>query len=263
MVAAQRPPLWQCLIVQLRVVHALLMRELITRFGRENLGVLWLVAEPMMFTLGVTAIWTLAGLHNGMRLPVVAFVVTGYSTILLWRNTTNRTAEAVEGNRTLLFHRRVRMIDVLIARIVLEEAGASASFMALGTLFTYVGWMAPPVDLLKVMEGWLLLGWFAAALALAIGSACVVSELVPRFWHPIAYFMLPFSGALAMVDWVPKAAQKYLLLSPMVHGTELIRDGWFGSAQRTHYDVPYMVVLCTALSLVALGLQERVSRRLE
>ena len=46
------------LAIQLRVIRALLMREVITRFGRHNLGVLWLVAEPMIFTLGVAALWS-------------------------------------------------------------------------------------------------------------------------------------------------------------------------------------------------------------
>jgi capsular polysaccharide transport system permease protein len=50
-------PFLKCLGIQLRVLHALMMRELITRYGRDNLGVLWLVGEPMIFTLGVTTLW--------------------------------------------------------------------------------------------------------------------------------------------------------------------------------------------------------------
>ena len=49
------------LFIQSRTLHALMMREVITRFGRDNLGTLWLIAEPMMFTLGVAALWTAAG----------------------------------------------------------------------------------------------------------------------------------------------------------------------------------------------------------
>ncbi|MDP3222903.1 MAG: capsule polysaccharide export ABC transporter permease, partial [Rubrivivax sp.] len=47
-------------MVQRRVIGALMMREVITRFGRHNLGALWLVAEPMIFTLGVAAVWASA-----------------------------------------------------------------------------------------------------------------------------------------------------------------------------------------------------------
>src|SRR5262249_22138318 len=74
------------LAIQLRVLHALLMREVVTRFGRENVGVLWLVGEPMLFTLAVTTLWSMVGLHHGSPIPIVAFAVTGYSSVLMWRN---------------------------------------------------------------------------------------------------------------------------------------------------------------------------------
>src|SRR5258708_18513536 len=86
-----RPPLLPHLGIQWRVLHALLMREIITRFGRENLGVLWLVAEPMLFTLGVATLWTAAGLHHGSPIPIAAFAVTGYCSALMWRNSANRS----------------------------------------------------------------------------------------------------------------------------------------------------------------------------
>jgi ABC-type polysaccharide/polyol phosphate export permease len=250
-------------VIQCRVVHALLMRELITRFGRENLGVLWLVGEPMMFTLGVVVLWSLGGVHGGTGLPIVAFSVTGYSTILLWRNTTNRCASTIQDNKQLLFHRNVRVIDAFIARTVLETAGATSSFIVLSVVFTYAGWMGPPVDLLEVAIGWSLIAWFAGGLGMAIGSASVFSEIVHRIWHPASYFMLPFSGALIMVAWAPPAIRKFILLFPMAQGTEMLREGWFGNAVVAHYNVAYTVACCLVLSLIALVLQFAASRRLE
>src|SRR5580692_5623112 len=133
--------------IQRRVLHALLMREIITRFGRENLGVLWLIGEPMLFTLGVATLWTAAGLHHGSPIPIVAFAVTGYSSVLMWRNSANRAGGAIAQNKSLLFHRNVRIIDVLLTRMAIEAGGATASFIALSTLFTFVGWMPSPDDL--------------------------------------------------------------------------------------------------------------------
>ena len=91
--------------IQLRVLHALLMRELITRFGRENLGVLWLIGEPMIFTLGVATLWTVSGAHRGSPIPIVAFAVTGYSSVLMWRNSVSHCSCAIEQNRSLLLIR--------------------------------------------------------------------------------------------------------------------------------------------------------------
>ena len=80
--------------IQGRVLFALLMRESITRFGRANLGSLWLVAEPMLFTLGVATLWGLSGLRHGSGVSPVALAVTGYSSVLMWRNAVSRCSSA-------------------------------------------------------------------------------------------------------------------------------------------------------------------------
>jgi capsular polysaccharide transport system permease protein len=255
--------LLSCLGIQLRVLHALLMRELITRFGRENLGVLWLIGEPMLFTLGVATLWTAAGLHRGSPIPIVAFAVTGYSSVLMWRNSANRSGGAIAQNKSLLFHRNVRVIDVLLTRIALEIGGATGSFIVLSTLFTFVGWMPLPDDPLKVVFGWLMLAWFGASLALLIGAGTAFSELIDRLWHPAAYLLFPLSGAAFMVDWLPVEMQRIVLLLPMVHGVEMLRAGYFGNVVPTHYDVGYMALCCLSLSLAGLYIVRQASRRVE
>jgi len=249
--------------IQLRVLHALLMREVITRFGRENLGVLWLVGEPMLFTLGVATLWTASGLHRGSPIPIVAFAVTGYSAVLMWRNAATRCGSAIAQNKPLLFHRNVRIVDVLLTRSILEIGGATCSFIVLSSLFMFIGWMPPPTDLLEVLQGWLMLAWFGTALAFTIGAASARSELVERLWHPAAYLLFPLSGAAFMVDWMPHNLQRFVLLLPMVHGTEVLREGWFGNVVQTHYDLGYMAACCLLLTLAGLNLQWQASRRLE
>lgn len=249
------------LAIQLRVLHALLMREAITRFGRDNLGVLWLVAEPMLFTVGVAALWTFAGMRHGYGISPVALAVTGYSSVLMWRNATSRCGSALEQNRNLLFHRNVRAADVFAARILLEVCGATASFAILASTCIYLGWMPLPGDMLKVLIGWLLLAWFGSSLALMMGSATAFSRLVDRFWHPAAYLLFPLSGAAFMVDWLPKGMQSFVLLVPMVHGTEMIREGWFGRAVHARYDVGYIAMCSLLLSVSGLYLAKIADRR--
>jgi len=239
------------------------MREVITRFGRENVGVLWLIGEPMLFTLGVATLWAAAGLNHGSSIPIIAFAITGYSSVLLWRNTVGRCNSGIQQNLNLLYHRNVRVLDVFVTRIVLEMAGATASFAVLAILFTLLEWIAPPVDALVVIGGWLMLAWFGAALAIFIGAASTYSEIVERLWHPAAYLLFPLSGAAFMVDWLPPAAQRVVLLLPMVHGVEIVREGYFGNVVRTHYDVGYMAMVNLCLSLAGLALLHDSARRVE
>lgn len=251
------------LAIQRRVIGALLMREVITRFGRDNLGVLWLVGEPMIFTLGIVALWTAAGMNHGSGIPIVAFAMTGYSSVLVWRNTVNRCSMAIQANLSLLYHRNVQVIDVMLTRIALEVAGATASFIVLSVFFIGAEWVVPPVDLLQVLGGWLMLVWFGAALALTMGALTSYSHLVERLWHPAAYLCFPLSGAAFMVEWLPPAAQKFVLLLPMVHGVEMVREGYFGNTVRTHYDAAYMATCCLALTFAGLFLTRDAARRVE
>lgn len=246
--------------IQLRVIGALLMREVLTRYGRHNIGFMWMFAEPMMFTLGVATLWSFANMgHSG--LPIIPFAVTGYSSVLLWRNMPGRCSGAVGPNLALMYHRNVKVIDIYASRIVLEFSGATISFAILSLFFISIGWMEFPEDILKVILGWFMLAWFGGALAITVGAMSEMSEVVEKVWHPITYLMFPLSGAMFMVEWLPVTAQKILLYLPMVHGVEILREGYFGSAVHAHYDIPYMGVICMCMTLLGLALTRKVSRQ--
>lgn len=253
----------QALAIQWRIIKALLMRELITRFGRENIGVLWLFGEPMIFTLAVSALWKAAGLHHGSAMPIEAFAITGYSSVLMWRNTASRCNSALSQNLNLMYHRNVRVIDVFFTRILLEFAGATASFAVLSLVFIGLEQIHPPLDMLKVVSGWLMMAWFGMGLGLTLGTATAYSELVDRFWHPTSYVMFPLSGAAFMVDWMPESARQYILLLPMVHGVEYIREGFFGDVVRTHHDLIYMAAVNLVLTFTGLALMRGAARQVE
>jgi ABC-type polysaccharide/polyol phosphate export permease len=256
-------PLLRSLAIQRRVIHALLMREVITRFGRQNLGVLWLLGEPMLFTIGIAVFWSLAGLKDHLRLPIVAFAITGYSSVLMWRSTVSRCNRAIRENSSLLFHRNVRVLDVFAARALLEIAGTTGSFIVLSLACIGMELIEPPHDLLTMVGGWLMLGWFGIAFALLVGSATAYSEVVERIWHPVSYLLFPLSGAAFMVDWLPPAGQQTVLLLPMVHGVEFLREGFFGNVVRTHHDMGYMAAANLVLMFAGLLLVRGAARRVE
>ena len=250
----------QSLQVQLRILRALFMREVLTRYGRHNIGFLWLFVEPMIFTLGVTALWTATKSVHGSNLPIVAFALTGYSSVLLWRNMPGRCIGALQGSLSLLFHRNIRVLDIYVARLMLEFGGATISFTTLGLLFISIGWLAPPEDILEIAGGWLIIAWFGSALAIWLGALSHEYELVDKIWHPLAYLIFPLSGSAFMVDVLPKLAQEVVLYLPMVHGVEIVREGYFGAAARAHYNLSYVLPFCLVLSGLALFQVRKVAK---
>jgi capsular polysaccharide transport system permease protein len=238
------------------------MREILTRYGRHNIGFLWLFAEPMMFTLGVTILWNVLGYSKGGGISITAFVLTGYSTILLWRNMPGRCVGCLMPNFSLMFHRQVKPIDVFIARILLEGIAATTSFVVLCIVFHLMGLVEWPVDPLTMWIGWFLLAWYAAALAFFLGALSERSEIIDKFWHPTQYMLVPVSGALFLVSALPPAMRELVLWIPTVNCTEMFRAGYFGPVNEWYYSVSYVFTFNMVLTLLGISQVRAVSRGL-
>jgi capsular polysaccharide transport system permease protein len=73
--------------------------------------------------------------------------------------------------------------------------------------------------------------------------------------------MFPLSGAIYMVDWLPRAAQEVVLWIPMVHGVEMLRHGYFGDVVRTYEDPAYFALVNLILTLFGVALVRVAARQ--
>src|SRR5215469_10166206 len=78
--------LFKQLRIRRRVIGALIIRELYGRFGREGLGFLWLIAEPLIFALPVLFLWSAVRPRYEHGIQVMAMFISGYMAILLFRH---------------------------------------------------------------------------------------------------------------------------------------------------------------------------------
>src|SRR5689334_14760682 len=76
--------------IQRRNIHALILRDMMMRYGRDNIGFIWVVLEPMLLTAGVMALWSILYPGGKYGITVIEFVLTGYMPLTLWRHLTNQ-----------------------------------------------------------------------------------------------------------------------------------------------------------------------------
>lgn len=238
-------------MIQKRVIGALLMREIITRYGRNNIGFLWLFVEPLLMTLIIVLLWKFIRADQYSTLNMVAFVITGYPLVMMWRNVSNRAIGAISANTSLLYHRNVRVLDTIFARMLLEIAGATIAQIAIVGVLILIGWIPAPADVFYMLMAWLLMAIFAIGLGLVICSIAFKVEAFGKIWGTLSFVMMPLSGVFFFVSSLPQQAQQYVLWMPMVHGTEMFRQGYFGASVITHESISY-IVLCN-LVLLLLG----------
>ena len=251
------------LALRARVIGALMMREVHTRYGRDNIGFLWFVGEPMLFTGGVIILWSLIRPLQEKGLPLAAFLMTGYLPLVLWRHCVFRAVRCFQANSALLYHRQVRVIDLILSRVIIEIAGVAITYAIIFTTFFLLGLIDPPTDLGLFYLGWLYIVLFSVGCALVIAPLSERSDVIERLVGPFTYFMLPASGAFVMLDWMPAQFRPYVLLVPMADGIELIRAGQFGAAIHSYYNIPYVTYACAVLIVLGLILARGVQRHME
>lgn len=246
---APQVPLLALLRVQGRVVVALMLREIYTRFGRDNIGFAWIIAEPAIFCLSVILLWSLIKHPGHAETPIVPFLLTGYMPLLMYRHMVGRLMRCMQANAALLYHRQITVMTLYVSRIAVEILGTSAAFLFCMLAFSLSGHIEMPDDPPLMLAGWLLYVWYAAATAILVGALSERSEVTEKIWGPISYVMIPLSGTFYMVDWMPAQFQDAILWMPPVNGVEMIRGGYFDASVKAHFDAIYLVYVNLVLTV--------------
>lgn len=246
-----------------RILGALMMREVVTRYGREGLGFLWVIGEPLLFCFGVMGLWSLLKPEYEHGIRLAPFIMTGYMSLLLFRHTVSMSIGALQANLGLLHHRIVRPLHVYLARGLLELGGGAMAFIVVYLVLLALGLVNPPRDVLQLYGGYLLMGWLAVGFGLLMAALSIRFEVIERVVPVSMYLLIPLSGAFVMVDWLPPAYQGLYLLNPLPHAIEMVRSGVFGEFVPTHYNPFYPLTFGAVLGLAGLLMLASSQRHLE
>lgn len=236
----------------IKIIGALMMRETVTRYGRQGLGLLWLIGEPLIFCYGVIIMWSLIKPPYEHGIRIAAFVMTGYSCLLLLRHLVAANLNALQANVGLLYHRKITVTHIYASRCALEILSTTLSFIVVYSSLVITDQMSLPNDPLLLYSGWALLSWIGVGLALCFAGLSLRSELFERIAPLLSYGLIPLSGVFVMLAWLPPHYRSVLMSVPIVHAVEMVRGGVFGDAIKPYYDPVYATAWAAGLSLVGL-----------
>jgi capsular polysaccharide transport system permease protein len=236
-----------------------MIRELMMRFGRDNLGFLWVFIEPMLLCVGVMFLWSIIKSPFEHGLQLVPLVLTGYMPLTLWRHLTlSAGVRPFSRSAGLLYHRHVTLLDTFFTRIFLEFAGTTTAFVMVSAVLIVADLVDPPQDFGLVAGGWMLMALLSTGVALITAILTEYFEIAEKFIPVLQYLMLPLCGCFFMVDWLPSYAQHAIWYNPQVHCYEMIRDGFFGTLVTTLYSPWYPAVWGIGLFCLGIGFVERM-----
>lgn len=247
---------------QVHVIHALVIRELHTRFGRENIGFLWIMVEPLLFAGLVAIIWRFMKGPTEHGIGVVAFAVTGYIPITLFRHGISRSVAIFTANSSLLYHRQIKIIDFIIARFFIEFIGGLMAYIFIASVLILFDQFPIPSSIGTLIGGWALYSLFSFSLCLIIAPLSEMSEVIEKFVPVTTYIMLPFSGLFLLAAWLTPDMRAYFLWSPFVNAMEMMREGVWGNQITAYYSIWNPLACSLIASAIGLALCRHVRKTL-
>jgi capsular polysaccharide transport system permease protein len=240
--------------VQLRTIRALLIREAQSRYSNETLGFFWVIAEPLLLTCGVIALWTLTRQAGGKQanVGIVPLALTAYSHIQLWRMTVLGAVHSLRRTGWLFYHQNVNALDILLSHGLLQSLSIFASFVLVCGVCVMFDIFPPVRDPGLIVAAWCLDTVFCISFAIVVAGLSELSEFIEKVIHPLMYLTLPLTGAFTMTSWLPPRARAAIDWSPLANASEMFRAGVFPLSVKTYWSASYILV--SSLALLAVGL---------
>ena len=238
---------------QVRVIHALILRETKTRYGQHKLGFLWAILEPMIMVALFVAIFANMRNDNPSGMPLVPFMLVGIVPFALFRDVMNQLQGAISQNKTLFAFPQVTTFDVIIARGILEILITLGVFGFLLSMAHLSGFTINVQRPLEVLAGCGLLAMLGLGLGFMFAS---ITPILPSLRQLTSAFLgrplFLSSGLFFTADSIPSEIRQYLLYNPIMHILELIRGAFFYQFETTHGS--WLYATTWAVCSLALGL---------
>lgn len=212
--------------VYLRVLSALMLRDMRSRFGGNYWGYLVQVLWPCAHLGILVGVMTFRGLRPPMGDDAMIFIASGALPALAFQYISREVMKGYIIHRPLTYFPQVKRFDTVVARILVEIV---SSFMGVCLVFVVLiafGSDPVPADVMMAITGYLT----AIALGIGIGTINVGICSVFPGWA-IGYILVTItlyitSGVYFMACYMPEEIYYYMKWNPITQIIEWVRLGY-------------------------------------
>lgn len=245
-----------------RVIFALIMREMLTSYGKSSAGYLWAILEPVgaiaMLSIAFSLILKTPALGDSFPL----FYATGYLPYMMYNTLQSKVTVCLRENTKLLFYPRVTYADAIIARFILVFA---TQLLVAFIVFAGLIWVQDVnqrIEVHLIFQALLI----AAYLGLGIGVLnAVLIFIMPAWrniWQIVTRPMFIISCIFYLFDTLPHWVQGILWFNPLVHLVGHTRVGFYSTYSGSYISLIYPTAIGTGCLLLGLVLLRRHAQEL-
>ena len=246
-----------------RVIYAIMLRDIRTRFGHTKLGYFWAIMEPIthLMTLG-TVFYAVNHAPPPVGENLFLFYITGLVPFLMFSHISHDVMSASEANNAMLQLPIVQRTDIMVAHALRQFATELCVGIVIFSIAGLLGQRGVPADPLTALMAVTLL-WL---LAVGVGAFnLIIVEMFPSYetlYASLIRLMYLASGIyfspIAMPDWV----RDILAWNPILQGIELFRSGFFPQYEPHWLDINYLLLWVVASIGIGFALERSLRGRM-
>jgi capsular polysaccharide transport system permease protein len=235
----------------LHVLHALMLRDMRTRFGGSLWGYGVVVLWPCVHIFMLIAVYTFQHLPVPVGNSSALFFATGAVPVLIFQYISREVMKAVLANRPLTYYPQVKLFDLILARVLVEIVTGFLGLIVICSLLIAIGVDPRPANSFMAVTGYL------AAILLGIGVGVVnvaILGFFPGWLVGYALFnilMYVASGIIFMPSFLPEKIYYWLKFNPALQLGEWIRSAYYPSVG---LKIDYLYVVMFGLTSLSIGL---------
>ena len=234
---------------RLRVIAALMMRDMTTTYGKSAGGYVWAILQPLGGIVLLAIAFSLALRAPPLGTSFMLFYATGVMPFSTYNAVARAVAGAVSSNRGLLTYPVVTVLDAVFAEFLLNmlTLGVLAVILLAGIVWFFE--LHINLELGAAVRGMAMAG----LLGLGVGSLnCVLFGFFPTWknvWAVLTRPMLIVSGVLFTYESAPPGLQAVLWYNPLVHVIAVTRSGFYGIYDPQFVSYPFVLGIAFGLFL--------------
>lgn len=243
---------------QFRVIVAIMLRDIRTRFFGHGLGYLISIGWPLSHVLILLGMFTLLGRATPYGESMTVFFATGLVPFMTFMYMSRFTMLSLILNRPLLVYPAIKVLDILLARTLLEILSACCTVIVLLTLFWLFGidFMPPdPVEATYALGAAMLIG-AGFGIINGVFAMAVPTWVTGYSLLTIALYIL--SGIAFVPDALPETPRYLLSFLPTLQTVEWMRSAYY-EGYSTILDKTYTISCGVVIIFIGL-LVERMVR---
>jgi ABC-type polysaccharide/polyol phosphate export permease/Flp pilus assembly protein TadD len=257
------PTIRQALQTQLRVVHALIIRETRTRFGESRLGYGWALLEPVLHILMLSLVFSV--MMRG-RPPIgtdfFIFYYTGIIPYHVFVHTSSAMTYAITSNLPVLQLPLVSPFDVIIARGLLELVTDILVAVILMAGFAIIGFGILPHDLPALTASVIAVWLFGCGVGFINAVFNAFSKGWDKIWAQVTRLLYFCSGIFYVPGMMPDWIRDILAWNPILQAVDWFRASFYAEYEPHWLDRSYLAIVAAITLLAGLGLEREMRRHL-